>query len=99
LARLFCNAEVRRSLGQSSTRSILDVSTATLDRLRHYFLTYKQAPGAAAGTSTITHVYGREEAWDVISRSLADYQEQFGALESILTEALHTMIHRLGEAS
>jgi inorganic pyrophosphatase len=71
--------------------SIADVSTATLDRLRHYFLTYKQPPDATTATSTITHVYDRAEAFDVISRSLADYDERFGALETLLTEALHFM--------
>ena len=33
-------------------------------------------------------VYGRAEALEVVSRSLADYQERFGDLESILTGAL-----------
>lgn len=70
-------------------RSVADVSTATLDRLRHYFLTYKQPPDVTASTSTITHVYDQAEAFEVISRSLADYNERFGALETLLTEALH----------
>jgi inorganic pyrophosphatase len=72
-------------------KSIADVSIATLDRLRHYFLTYKQPPDATTATSTITHVYGQAEAFDVILRSLADYDERFGALETLLTEALHLM--------
>jgi inorganic pyrophosphatase len=77
-------------------RSITDVSTATLDRLRHYFLTYKQPPGETTPTSAITHVYDRDEAFEVISRSLADYHEQFGALETLLTEALLTITQRTG---
>lgn len=70
-------------------RSVSDVPPAILDRLRHYFLTYKQPPGVAACTSSITAVYDRSTALEVISRSLADYQERFGTLETLLTEALH----------
>jgi inorganic pyrophosphatase len=77
-------------------RSIADVSTATVDRLRHYFLTYKQPPGATTSTSTITHAYDQAEAFEVITRSLADYNEQFGALETLLTEALHFMSRQAG---
>jgi inorganic pyrophosphatase len=64
-----------------------DASEAVLDRLRHYFLTYKQSPGALTTTCEITHSYGRREAHEVIERSLADYQERFGNLEEILTGA------------
>ena len=77
-------------------RSVADVSAATLDRLRHYFLTYKQPPGDDTPTSTISHVYDRDEAFEVISRSLADYREQFGGLETLLTEALQTTSQSTG---
>ncbi len=52
---------------------------ALVDRLRHYFLTYKQAPDRAARVVEITHVYGRDEAREVIQRSAEDYQRHFGA--------------------
>jgi inorganic pyrophosphatase len=45
-----------------------------VDRLRHYFLTYKQGPDRAAHAVEITHVYGRDEAHDVIRRSAQDYE-------------------------
>lgn len=51
---------------------------ALVDRLRHYFLTYKQAPDRAARVVEITHVYGRDEAREVIQRSAEDYQRHFG---------------------
>ena len=44
-----------------------------VDRLRHYFLTYKQGPDRAAHTVEITHVYGRDEAHEAIRRSAQDY--------------------------
>jgi inorganic pyrophosphatase len=70
---------------------IWDVPDAILERLRHYFLTYKQAPGSDASTCQITHTYGCKEAREVIERSLADYKQRFGDLEEILTGALSVM--------
>jgi inorganic pyrophosphatase len=58
------------------------------DRLRHYFLTYKQAPGEEKRACEITHVYGREEAHEVIRRSREDYNEIFSGLENLLTQVL-----------
>jgi inorganic pyrophosphatase len=51
--------------------------TALVDRLRHYFLTYKAAPGGDAGVS-IGASYGRERAEAVVSAALDDYRRQFG---------------------
>lgn len=51
---------------------------SVIDRLRHYFLTYKHAPGSAGHKEVeITHAYGREEAYEVIRRSQADYVSAF----------------------
>jgi inorganic pyrophosphatase len=49
-----------------------------IDRLRHYFLTYKLGPDRAAQTVEVTHVYGRDEAHEVIRRSQQDYGVVFG---------------------
>jgi inorganic pyrophosphatase len=57
-----------------------------IDRLKHYFLTYKDLPGNKAQTK-ITHTYGREEAHEVITRSMEDYQAKFTSLDEILTSA------------
>ena len=59
-----------------------------IDRLVHYFLTYKDVPGAEKGTCEITDVYGREEAFEVIRRSHEDYLAQFKGIEGMLTAAL-----------
>ena len=48
-----------------------------VDRMRHYFLTYKQSPDRFTRSVEITHVYGREEAYDVIRRSRDDYLAAF----------------------
>ncbi|MDQ2974080.1 MAG: inorganic pyrophosphatase [Acidobacteriota bacterium] len=50
-----------------------------MDRLKHYFLSYKQLPGDAPRRVEIVDVYNRVEALEVIARSIADYQEEFGA--------------------
>jgi inorganic pyrophosphatase len=59
-----------------------------VDRLRHYFLTYKSGPDALAAQVEITHVYDREEAHDVIRRSQEDYRALFPHLEALLGAAL-----------
>jgi inorganic pyrophosphatase len=56
------------------------VPVSTIERLRHYFLTYKDAPGTAQRKSEITHVYGRAEAHDIIRRSQEDYRARFGRI-------------------
>lgn len=69
-------------------KDIGDAPAGMLNRLRHYFLTYKQAPGNSSSSCEISHTYGREEAHEVIRRSLNDYHARFGDLEEILGAAL-----------
>jgi inorganic pyrophosphatase len=59
-----------------------------LDRLQHYFLTYKNAPGALRPRCKITHVYGVAESHEVIRRSWEDYRERYGAVEDLLASVL-----------
>lgn len=54
---------------------------ALVDRLQHYFLTYKQAPGASGQRVEITDVYDRTEAYEAIRRSRVDYETHFAALK------------------
>jgi inorganic pyrophosphatase len=58
-----------------------------LDRLRHYFLTYKQGPDDARATCEITHVYGREESHEVIRRSVEDYERGFADIVAVMRKA------------
>lgn len=48
-----------------------------LDRLRHYFLTYKQGPDQTAQATEISEMYGRVEALEVLKLSRADYDARF----------------------
>lgn len=63
---------------------INDMSPLVVDRLKHYFLTYKDLPGNKANTE-ITHTYGIEEAHELIERSMNDYHERFTNLDQILS--------------
>jgi inorganic pyrophosphatase len=57
---------------------ISQLSEAIINRLKHYFLTYKDMPGSAEKRMVeISAVYGREEACEVIHRSIADYKNRF----------------------
>lgn len=58
--------------------SVEDLRETLVARLRHYFLTYKQSPDEQAKSVAITHVYGRDEAYEVIRRSQSDYRAHFG---------------------
>lgn len=62
-------------------QSINDLPPALVERLRHYFLTYKMVPGSDAGMHPsqvrIAQVYDRDHALMVIQASIEDYQESF----------------------
>jgi len=66
---------------------ITDLPANIVNRLKHYFLTYKQLPGEEPKCE-ITHTYGREEALEVIRRSQKDYQRHYGNLEDALSLTL-----------
>jgi inorganic pyrophosphatase len=54
-----------------------------LDRLQHYFLTYKSAPGTTHHKVEITSVYGRKEALKVIRAGHADYRAKYPELSPL----------------
>jgi inorganic pyrophosphatase len=66
-------------LAYGHIRDIGECPKALVDRLNHYFLSYKQLPGDAPRRVEIVDVYDREEALDVIRRSLIDYKSKFAA--------------------
>lgn len=57
---------------------ITDLPAAVVNRLKHYFLTYKGIPGQGAPEVDIPQVYGREEAHRVILASREDYRKHYG---------------------
>jgi inorganic pyrophosphatase len=61
-------------------RDVDDVSQLPdilIERLRHYFGTYKMMPGGTSQMS-IKGVYDREQALGVVSAAMEDYGETYG---------------------
>ena len=56
-------------------KDITDCPSAILERLRHYFLTYKNIPGESTAYIEIDETYGVETAHDVIKASREDYKQ------------------------
>ncbi len=72
-----------------SWKNIGDCPESMIERLKHYFLTYKDAPGAGTKRNCeITHVYDCTEAHDVITRSYEDYMEKYSELDALLKDII-----------
>ena len=56
---------------------ITEMSSALLERLRHYFETYKRVPGHERDVK-ITEIYGKDHAHKVVNASMNDYEEHYG---------------------
>jgi len=65
-------------------KDIADLPETIINRLKHYFLTYKNLPGEE-GVCEITDVYDKKEAHIVIEKSVKDYQAKFDFLETALS--------------
>lgn len=74
-------AVLERDMAYGELRDIADAPRGIVERLRHYFLTYKQMPNEPARTVRIAEIYDRVEAVEVIRCSLDDYREVYGAPE------------------
>jgi len=57
----------------SQYKDIKDLPQPVINRLKHYFLTYKDMPGEKRDCE-ITHVYGKKDAHDIINRAVKDYR-------------------------
>lgn len=99
-------AVLKGDLEYGKWRSIYEMPAGILDRLRHYFLTYKQVPEAPsqqpgkpaegpAQVVEITHVYDRAEALRIIHASLEDYAEKYGNPEESLIQFLAYLTERV----
>ncbi len=66
--------------------NIADAPPGLIDRLKHYFLTYKQLPEEQNRRVEIAEVFDREGASAVILRSIEDYRAIYGAPETRIDE-------------
>ncbi|MEM9256558.1 MAG: inorganic pyrophosphatase [Pseudomonadota bacterium] len=64
-----------------NVHDITDLPNIMVERLQHYFATYKMVPGKDPKIK-VDFVYGREEALKVIAASEVDYQNHFGHLHT-----------------
>jgi inorganic pyrophosphatase len=58
-------------------QDVSELPAVLVERLRHYFLTYKLVPGKENKVS-IEEIYGREQAEKVIRASMEDYVDEYG---------------------
>jgi inorganic pyrophosphatase len=60
-----------------TANDISDLPAVLVERMRHYFSTYKLTAGKEDLTF-IQNVYGAQHAFEVVNASIQDYQEAFG---------------------
>lgn len=65
----------------SKVTDVQDLPNALVDRLRHYFLTYKLAPEKHTPEISIGPAYGSEHAYAVVQAAMEDYAARFGEPE------------------
>ncbi len=56
---------------------ISELPPVLVERLRHYFATYKMIPGEPSKL-TVERMYGREHALQVVEAAMLDYYEEYG---------------------
>jgi inorganic pyrophosphatase len=72
---------------------ISEMPKMVINRVKHFFLTYKDFEGGAKNVE-ITHVYGKNEALEVIQRSQTDYLNAYGDSSTHLEEALLRLLSK-----
>lgn len=58
--------------------SVDDLPSVLIERLRHYFGTYKLIPGKDQNDVYVQGIFDAEHAYKVIEASIKDYEEMFG---------------------
>ena len=74
--------------------SIDEIPSLVLDRVKHFFLTYKTNPNGDGSDKKveITHTYGREEALKVIELSNQDYLNKYGDVKNDFAKILAEVV-------
>ncbi len=63
----------------SQVRELSELPASMIERLRHYFTTYKVLPGEESSVF-VDEPYGQTHAMSVVTAAIEDYQEKFGKL-------------------
>jgi inorganic pyrophosphatase len=64
-------------------KDMKDIPSPLVDRLRHYFLTYKAMPDTPHPLVEIAEIYDQAEALLTIERSFEDYKAKYGQLTAL----------------
>ena len=79
-------AVLETDVAYGHVKDVSEIPKGFIDRLKHYFLSYKQLPDEGPRRVEIVGVYDRAEAMDVVTRSMRDYRARYGAPETRLSE-------------
>ncbi|MCH2109243.1 MAG: inorganic pyrophosphatase [Polyangiaceae bacterium] len=79
-------AVMKQDPGFVNWKDIYDMPDAFIDRLRHYFITYKQRPGYTSPCE-IAEVYDVREAQHMLRLSYEDYKDVYGLQHDELSHA------------
>ena len=61
----------------SDAKDITDIPAKLVERLQHYFLTYKMLPGEKNEKVKIHKIYGSDHAKKVVEAAIADYEQAY----------------------
>jgi len=75
----------------SGIKDISELPQPIVDRLMHFFVSYKDLPGTPTKVE-ITHTYGAEEAKKVIAITAEDYTDKYGNTEENLMASLKALV-------
>ncbi len=70
-------AVLENDLVWGEARELTELPPVLVERMRHYFLTYKSTTPDRSNVS-VENVYGREHAVAVVQAAIADYDEEYG---------------------
>jgi inorganic pyrophosphatase len=71
-------AVLEEDVAYGHLKDISECPPGIIERLRHYFLSYKQLPTESPRRIEIVEVYDRQRALEVIDASFRDYRERYG---------------------
>ena len=79
-------AVLEKDVAYGHIEDIREVPKGLVERLQHYFLTYKQLPQESPRRVEIADVYDRDAALETIRRSFEDYRARYGSPEDRVGE-------------
>jgi inorganic pyrophosphatase len=71
-------AVLESDLAYGEVQHLAQSPRAMVDRIKHYFLTYKQIPSEVKRAVEIVEMYDQSEAHEIIRRSMKDYLKDYG---------------------